>query len=441
MKRLLALLVVAGSVGLMPAAASATVNCGAGSAPAPAAVTGAASAVTATGATLRGTVNPNGCATTYHFQYGPTISYGSTTAATSAGSGTSSIAATTAIGGLLPSHVYHFRIVASSAGGTVDGGDMTFQTRSGCAGTPPTVAMLNPTGVSARTANLRGTVNPNGCATTYHFQYGTTIAYGSVTPARNAGSGTAAVIASSSISQLAQDTVYHFRIVATNSGGTTEGGDVSFQTARACVHGATPPSVSGETAGNITMSGALLRAIIDPNDCLTSVRFQYGLTTRYGYWTPWRRLGGGISPLTATAPVGRLSAGTVYHFRVMASSDGGPTVGADATFKTAAAPVPSTVVITTHRRAYVRHRFVVGVHLACAGGALPCAGIVKIFGRHHLIGSHGFFLAANGSGVVRVTLNRRGRRLIRDHRQLPAEIVARTPSAFARRNVLLIRRL
>jgi hypothetical protein len=437
---LLALLVVAGTVGLMPTAASATVNCGVGSAPAPAAITGAASAVTATGATLRGTVNPNGCATTYRFEYGPTMSYGSTTAATGAGSGTGSIAATAAIGGLAPSHVYHFRIVASSAGGTIDGGDMTFQTKSGCAGTPPTVTTLNPTGVSPGAADLRGTVNPNGCATTYHFQYGTTTAYGSVTAARNAGSGTAAIVASSSLPRLAQDTVYHFRIVATNSGGTTEGGDVSFQTARACVHGATPPAVLSETAVDIATSGALLRATINPNDCLTSVRFQYGPSTRYGHWTPSRRLGSGISPLTTTALIGQLSEGTVYHFRLIASSDGGQTVGADATFKTAAPPVPSTVLIATHR-AYVRHRFVVRIHLTCTGSTLPCAGIVKIFSRHHLIGSHGFFLAANGSGVVRIRLNGRGRQLIRDHRRLTAEVVARTTNTFARRNVLLIRRL
>jgi hypothetical protein len=437
---LLALLAVAGTVGLMPAAASATVNCAAGSAPAPAAITAMASAVTATGATLRGTVNPNGCATTYRFEYGPTISYGSTTAATSAGSGTSSITATAAISGLAPLKVYHFRIVASSAGGTIDGGDMTFQTKSGCAEAPPTVATLNPTSVSARTADLRGTVNPNECATTYHFQYGTTIAYGSVTPARSAGSGTAAIVASSSISRLAPDTVYHFRIVATNSGGTTDGPDVSFQTARACVAGATPPAVTNETAVDIAMTGALLRATINPNDCLTSVRFQYGLTTRYGHWTPSRRLGGGVTPLTATAWDGRLHEGTVYHFRVIASSDGGRTVGADATFKTAAPPSPSMVLITS-RRAYVQHRFVVPIHLACARGALPCAGIVKIFDSHHLIGSHGFSLDANGTGVVRITLNHRGRQLIRDHRRVTAEIVARTPNTFARRNVLLIRTL
>jgi hypothetical protein len=151
-------------------------------------------------------------------------------------------------------------------------------------------------------------------------------------------------------------------------------------------------------------------------------------------------VGRGVTPLTATAFVGRLSASTVYHFRVISRSAGGRGVGRDATFETAAPSVPSTVLITT-RRAYVRHRFVVRLRLACAGGSLPCAGIVKIFRHHHLIGSDGFFLVPHSSGVVSVRLDRRGRRLMRHHRRRVAEIVARTPNAFAQRRVLLIRRL
>ena len=53
--------------------------------PAPVAATGAASLVAQTGATLNGTVNPRGSATSWQFEFGPTTSYGSTTSLTAAG--------------------------------------------------------------------------------------------------------------------------------------------------------------------------------------------------------------------------------------------------------------------------------------------------------------------------------------------------------------------
>ena len=52
---------------------------------APVVVTGIASSITDTGATLHGTVNPDGNPTTYHFEYGLTTAYGSNTTTTGAG--------------------------------------------------------------------------------------------------------------------------------------------------------------------------------------------------------------------------------------------------------------------------------------------------------------------------------------------------------------------
>jgi subtilisin-like proprotein convertase family protein len=53
----------------------------------PSATTGAATAITSKGAKLNSTINPNGLATTYRFQYGTTTSYGKSTPTTSGGSG------------------------------------------------------------------------------------------------------------------------------------------------------------------------------------------------------------------------------------------------------------------------------------------------------------------------------------------------------------------
>jgi hypothetical protein len=96
--------------------------------PAPTVTTGAASAVLWSTATLNGTVNPNGYATTYQFQYGTSTSYGMTTTSTSAGSGTSAVAAVADLTGLSPDTTYDFQLVATNLNGTSYGSNGTFTT-------------------------------------------------------------------------------------------------------------------------------------------------------------------------------------------------------------------------------------------------------------------------------------------------------------------------
>lgn len=96
---------------------------------APTATTGTATGVTRSGATLNGTVDPNGQATTVRFDYGRTTAYGAATATTSAGSGTTAVPVAATVGGLKRGTVYHFRVVAIDAGGVAHpGADATFRT-------------------------------------------------------------------------------------------------------------------------------------------------------------------------------------------------------------------------------------------------------------------------------------------------------------------------
>ena len=67
---------------------------------APRVTTEAATALRSTGATLNGTVNPNGNATTYYFEYGPTKTYGTKTAVGNAGSGNAKQPVSAPVGGL-----------------------------------------------------------------------------------------------------------------------------------------------------------------------------------------------------------------------------------------------------------------------------------------------------------------------------------------------------
>ena len=83
----------------------------------PSATTGSASSVTQTGATVAGTVNPEGLATTYRFEYGTSSSYGLQTAEVDAGSGTAAADASATLGGLTNDTTYHYRLVATNAAG------------------------------------------------------------------------------------------------------------------------------------------------------------------------------------------------------------------------------------------------------------------------------------------------------------------------------------
>ncbi|MGC1852638.1 MAG: fibronectin type III domain-containing protein [Solirubrobacterales bacterium] len=79
-------------------------------------------------------------------------------------------------------------------------------------------------------ATLRAEVNPDGEATTYHFEYGKTGAYGSQTPELPVGSDSTAHKLSRSLEGLTPGTTHHYRVVATSGAGTNPGPDAVFHT-------------------------------------------------------------------------------------------------------------------------------------------------------------------------------------------------------------------
>jgi hypothetical protein len=186
--------------------------------------TNAASNLTSFSATLNGAVNPMGLTTNVHFQYGTTTSYGSTTASHSyAGNTTQAVSAN--IAGLSPNTTYHFRLVGINNAGTTYGSDRTFTTLTPT-GAP--VVITNPaTNVANSSATLNGSLDPHGLTTTVYFQYGTTTNYGRTTPSQTQTGNTYRNI-NSNINGLPANSVYHFRIVATNTAGITYGADRLF---------------------------------------------------------------------------------------------------------------------------------------------------------------------------------------------------------------------
>jgi len=187
------------------------------------------SSITATTATLQANINPHGFDTTYHFEYGPTTSYGSSLPVpdTDIGSGFGDQSVSQSISGLQLSTTYHFRVVATSSQGTVDGPDQTFTTEPAALIDGQSVGGVQVTG-----ATLTAQINPLGLDTTYHFEYGTTTSYGTEFPVPDAdiGSGSSDVAVSQPLQGLQGGTTYHYRVIATNSAGTADGPDQTFTT-------------------------------------------------------------------------------------------------------------------------------------------------------------------------------------------------------------------
>lgn len=116
----------------------------------------------------------------------------------------------------------------------------------------PVATTLAAASVTATSATLNGSVNPNGLATDYHFEYGhTPITMNQSTPTFSAGAGTLAVNVSADLTGLLSDTNYFFKLVAVSSGGTANGMKIKFTTQAAPFIAVTPPDqVVSSTTGD-----------------------------------------------------------------------------------------------------------------------------------------------------------------------------------------------
>jgi hypothetical protein len=96
---------------------------------------------------------------------------------------------------------------------------------------PPTAETLPASEIQEDKATLNGAINPMGSQTAYYFEYGTTTAYGSKVPvpSKGVGFGSQPVNVSATATLLPR-TRYHYRVVASNPGGTTYGADRAFTT-------------------------------------------------------------------------------------------------------------------------------------------------------------------------------------------------------------------
>lgn len=237
--------------------------------------------------------------------------------------------------GLTPLMTYHYRFVAKNENGPNYGQDQTVE--------PPAVFGLNTepaSGITATEGKLSGSfqVDPEGGETHYYFEWGLTKSYGAKTPeASTAQDGLREV--SATVNTFTFSTLYHYRLVATNSLGTSYGPDQTLQTELPGL-----PRVVETSSSAVNPESATFEAEVNPEFGPTVVRFEYGPGLSYGSRTPPTESIGedGIEHHVSILVTG-LRPGETYHYRVLAINFSGIVTGPDMTLDTTDTPTASTM--------------------------------------------------------------------------------------------------
>ncbi len=186
----------------------------------------------------------------------------------------------------------------------------------------PDVVTEPASSVQPRGAQLNGTVNPDEAgAATCRFEWGTSDAFGKEAPCEPeaVANGGAPVAVHAALSGLEPDTVYHYRLAASNANGTNPG--EAFQDQAFATPG---PGIHHQSAAAVTSSSATLQAEIDPDGVATTCYFQYGASNGYGSAVPAPPgfdLGAGNGDVAVSVHLQGLASGTTYHYRVVAVSE------------------------------------------------------------------------------------------------------------------------
>ncbi len=299
--------------------------------------TGPAISVTATAARVTGALEPDGYDAHYYFQYG---AEGEGYALTSpllpgvdAGSAFASVTAETGLSRLVPNTNYHFRLVTTNELGVTYGQEEAFATLP----VEPTAVIQPALLVGLHEATLSGVIDPEHSDTHYHFLFGTSTAYGESLPAEeevDLGSSFAKRSVTMPVAGLTPGTTYHYALVASNSQGTVQTADQTFTTPTLA---ALLPEVATGAASEVSPNAASISGTVDPRGVPTSYEFDIGTDTTYGSRV-FGEAGSGTQPRTLTLSLQGLAAGTLYHYRMVASNKYTTLYGADETFTTPGFP-------------------------------------------------------------------------------------------------------
>jgi hypothetical protein len=201
-------------------------------------LTDPATNITESGATLNGTVNPEGieleeCSFEYRSGVGSFEKAPCAESPAAIGSGNAPVAVHLDLTALVGGTEYQFRLIGKNELGTNQGVDRFFKAKG------PSVGSGSFSGVSETSATFHATVNPNGIETSYVFEYvtqadfelsGFAAAASVPTGGEDIGAGTDNVEVSATAEGLQPRTSYRFRVAATSADGITRGSAKAFAT-------------------------------------------------------------------------------------------------------------------------------------------------------------------------------------------------------------------
>ena len=301
----------------------------------PTVTTQAVSAILGTTATGNGTItslgvpDPTAHGVVYNTTGTPTLA----DSTTDQGAAAATTAFTTGMTGLNYGTMYYVRAYATNGAGTSYGSEVSFTTAI-----LPSTTTDPATAIGDTTATLNGTVNANSFSTTVTFEYGLTTGYGTtVTADESPASGSTNTAVSKGITGLIANTTYHYRVVAINAVGSSNGADQTFITTG-------PPTVTTQAATAITTTTATgngnIAALGNPNPTAYGVCWGLALNpTTAGDST---NEGGASATGAFTSSITGLTPGTLYHVRAYATNSSGTAYGADLTFTSYILPVVTT---------------------------------------------------------------------------------------------------
>ena len=184
----------------------------------------------------------------------------------------------------------------------------------------PFCATLPATNYSNSSALFNAAAQPQGQQMALWFEWGQTTNYGNATPIQSVGDGLGVVYVSQPVSNLAAGTTYHCRCVASNLTALLTSLDTSFTTTGPKVTTLPPSSLSG--------TSMVLNGRVETPGIPTQFWFEWGTNVNYGFFTPIQN----VTDFNCTAVVTNLTAGQLYHYRVMATNIGGLATGLDQPF-------------------------------------------------------------------------------------------------------------
>ena len=268
------------------------------------------------------------------------------------------------------------------------------------AATPPVATTGSAEQVTTSSARVGGTVNPGGAATTYHFEYGTTTAYGLSSTPRNAGTGSEPVTVHATLAGLTADTEYHYRVVAENGAGTAKGNDATLHTAAK----PRPPGAATGVARPVGATSTNLHGTVVPNGTPTDYHFEYGTTLAFDRSTPIVSAGAGDGLVRVTVPIAGLRPKTRYHVRLVATNAAGRIVAADRPFTTLRQPTGVSIAVAPGRPVWGRAIGITGTVTGDGIDHIPVALERLDFPFTSAFAQFGPTVKADGSGRFKFTL-------------------------------------